>query len=137
MNQDDIFTDIDSLGYGDDEYYEDEDYIDGNSPWEYSDNISITINSGFGYGGFGWYNPYRFNRWGYGGFNNWNIGWGGFYDPWYGGYYGGFNNYWGYGGFYNPWYSNYGGYYGFGYGGYYNRYNRYNGYYGNRFYGNQ
>ena len=114
ITEDDIFTDVDSLGYGDDEYY-DEEYIDGNSPWEYTDNVSV----------------------------NFNFGWGGFYRPWYNyGFYNSFYNpYYGYGGYYNPFYYNsfywpYVGYdalyygYGYGYGGFYNPYYRYGyGYY--------
>ena len=101
-NSQEIFTDIDAYeGYSDtDTVYVDNQYENGNPPWEQTvSSVSINVNVGFG-------------GWGRGG-----CGYGG-----YGGYYGGF--YGGYGGWGYPCYGYGYGYgfgwgYGWGYGGYY------------------
>ena len=117
ISEDDIFTDVDSLGYGDDQYYEDEQYTEGNPPWEYTDNVTINFNTG-------WYRPYYYNSWynsWYYPYNSW-YGYGyydSFYYPYYNrypyyGYYGGYYPFYGYN-YYRPWY--------YGYNRYYNNYN--------------
>jgi len=127
-----VFTDVESYSSaegGEEEiYYEDQQtYNSGRAPWgEDPDQYTVNIyNNGF-YGGF--YNPWRWNRFGYGyGFGGyWNDPF--FWDPFYGpGYWGGGFGPWG-GGF-GPWGG--GGFgprwgwgnrfgFGFGFGGFYN-----------------
>ncbi|HBS12486.1 MAG TPA: hypothetical protein DEO36_08090, partial [Flavobacteriaceae bacterium] len=48
IGENDIFTDVDSYSYDDGEYYE-EGINTGNSPWEYTDNVTVNIHSGFGW----------------------------------------------------------------------------------------
>ncbi|MFT6754569.1 MAG: hypothetical protein ACJAV9_000033, partial [Urechidicola sp.] len=118
----DLITDVDGYSYQDQNgVYESNDSNYENSPWGYSNDVTININSNRGFGSFGnpfWnngFNNWGFNNWGFNnwGFNNWGVNnWG--YNNW--GYNGwGFNN-WGF----NNW--------GFNNWGYGNRWN--NGFYG-------
>ena len=103
-----IFTDIDAYeGYDEsDTLYVENEYNNGNPPWEYSTS-SVSINFNVGFGGYG---PYG---WAYG-WNGFGYGWGGWGYPGYGwgypGYVWGYPGYgwgypgygWGYPGYYRP-----------------------------------
>ncbi len=127
-----IFTDIDAYeGYNDaDTLYAENEYDNGNPPWEYStSSVSINFNVGFGgYGPYGW--AYGWNGFGYGwGYPGYfwgypRYGWG---YPGYGWGYPGYG--WGYPG-YGWGYPGYGwGYPGYGWGYYPPHYPGYPGYY--------
>ena len=102
----DLITDVDGYSYQDQNgVYESNDSNYENSPWGYSNDVTININSNRGFGSFG--NPFwnnGFNNWGFNnwGFNNWGYnswgfnGWGfngwGYGNRWNNGFYG-FNNF--------------------------------------------
>lgn len=84
INDDEIFTDVDSYYY--DDQIDDEEIIDGDinysasQPWGLEDNdviVNINLNNNPFWGGFG--RNWGFNGWAVGGWNNW--GWG-FNNPW-------------------------------------------------------
>lgn len=135
ISQEDVTTEIDSIVYDDDlelytkEYYPEENYIDSNTPWEYTNDVTINV-----YGNSWGYRPF----FGIGFYPSWYYGYSSpyYYNPWYTGWYDGYFNpyYYGYG-YYSPWYyrpyyRHYYPYYRPYYGGYYNNY-RYD--YGRRY----
>ena len=121
IGEEDVFTDIDDYYY-EDTYETDELNNSNNQPWEYTDNITINIDAGYGSNGYYWHNPFYYNY-------SYN------YYPYYYNYYSPWRSYrpWYYNGYYGDYYAmNYGNYPYYGGYRYYNpfRYNRYNnGYY--------
>ena len=133
INDEDIITDLDEYYY-DDSNYNDSLNINYNQPWDYAQDVTINIDSGYGYGGYGYeyMNPYYSNYSHYGYYSYYNN----YYSPWrsrhYSPFYYGYNNPYNYGYYMNPYYG-YGDYY--SYGNYYSPYYYgYNGYRNNRYY---
>lgn len=101
LNDEAIFTDVDTYSSPDSIYAEDDLNYNTNSSWGNNDNNDVVVHVnlingsnwndfGFGYNNFGWNNG-GFNNWGPRGRWGWNNG---------------FNN-WGYNSFWNPYYNNY------------------------------
>jgi len=101
LNDEAIFTDVDTYSSPDSIYAEDDLNYNTNSSWGNNDNNDVVVHVnlingsnwndfGFGYNNFGWNNG-GFNNWGPRGRWGWNNG---------------FNN-WGYNPFWNPYYNNY------------------------------
>lgn len=126
-----VFTDVESYssaGGNENEeeiYYENQQgYAGGQAPWgEDPDQYTVNIyNNGF-HGGM--YNPWRWNRFGYG-FGHGGFGYGGYWgNPFFNPYYGGGFSPWGGGFSYGPswgWGNRFGYGYGYGYGRFHNPY---------------
>ena len=136
IDNSDLITDVDDYSYQDQNaVYESNNSNYGNSPWGYSNDVSVNIysNSGFGFYGSPFYNNYWHTGYNYPYYNNW-----GFRNQWFNGYYGYnsfYNGFYGspfyasyYGGFGNPYRNFYSRYYGrnnYGYSGYYRNYDSY------------